>query len=215
MKRLFVLLLLAAGLTISSHAAFAGCPSSSEPYPGPAWNGPTYRLVSIGGCDVGILYCWRMEGGNIHYFINSVVPRVLGCPSMTPDQLIKAAINAFESDPPLSTSIGPCGDGLPTTVILYTTHVCWVKYFANGSELGDPFDPMQAYRGFQGCEGNSSCTKTIEYCQDLSTGAINQISETSSEQYDGSCTPAPEIADPWTGWIVATCYDIDPCNRSQ
>ena len=166
-------------------------------------------------CTATVGYCWKVEGGVLHYIIEWVYAAGTdACAALTPSQIIKGATAAFEADPIVpdgsGVHINPCG-GTTTTLLRFTIQACWAVHnsFGPGDPRNPPNPPCYYCSYFGACTGGSSaCETDCEYCQDPTSGALVEQSCSSTNVWNGDCGNDPGVI---SNWVPEACYNINPC----
>lgn len=149
-----------------------------------------------------------MCGGNIQVVVEYVVPIDPGCNSLTGEQLIKQATDAFWNDPSLwcATFIIPACPNTAQHVDFYLNY-CW-KYVHT---TGDPTNDYMSYAYVPCIDYTYLCKKSCNMCCDmLATPPTVQRSNCSSSS-SGSGTQCDNPPAPGALWPLNHCYTVDPC----
>jgi hypothetical protein len=199
MKRLLVLLLLAAGL-MASRSSFAQCP---PPDVDGSWTGPVSSTFTLSpsGCQITIKYCYRdvlngssFNGWERQFYVSEVDHSGTGCSGLTLPVILHAAADSLIKT---ITSLPLCDQGLAGQVVTTTLNSCWSLVDNNGVRTASP------------C-GTGFCKRTCSLCY---------FYNVATQKYDyriSDCVFSETVGDGCTELVPPcavsynTCYHI-PC----
>jgi hypothetical protein len=162
--------------------------------PDMTWNGPvTYDTTLASGCELKIIYCWRLVGVNLETWVEEVDAQNDICDGTDPQQWICEASELILSDITLASQLPNC----PLTMTGYSSHsqTCWFYHFRPAG--GPQYLP---------CCSSGTCTETATVCWNTTTHTVTVSSHSwASSGTFCSCTTPPT---PPIKWIDGTCYTV-------